>query len=687
VAVIALVADKGSPGVTTSAIALGAVWPRPVLVAECDQAGGDLVYRLPAEDGGMLNPARGLLSLAATARRGLLPMQIWEHTQRLVGGLDVLVGLTSAEQAQGLTWLWSPLGRAFSRLPSADQQSGVDILVDCGRLGANTPLYDLLHQADIVLILTRPTLEQVAHLRERVNVLTRELGGPGGRRSPLCVAVIADPREFRRSIAEVGRIVANAELPATVLGGFALDPKGAEMLRGQWGGRLDRSLLIRSARKIAGDLISRLAALAPPADHPQPQNPHQQSRHPQNQLPPSQHPQPLQNQPLQNQQPQHQQTSPPSGPRGPRGPQSPQDPQTMQGPPPPHNPHPHPHPHPQHAARYARPRQISPGQAVRTPQPTQQQGPPHAPRQAPEQAPHPPYAAQLPQDPYAARARAAPQAAQARRSPQPPQPPQPAQPPQPRQAAQEPRAPQARHAEHAARAHHAADVRVAPAPPPKGQAQPVPPPVQPPVQPPVPPPPAAPVPGAIPEPGAPAPVPDEPTRGGPERGGAKADGSEPTGPRRADEPEATRSTPAGPDAAGDGMRAAASDGARAAAPGGARAAAPDGIRAAASDGAQAAVPDAARVAAPDGGGAGGMEGVATEADGLEAGGTETAGPEATGPEATGADAAGPDAAGQEGAGTGTVEAAGVDSAGVDASGPVGSAAASPTEQGVRQGGR
>ncbi|MCP9979875.1 hypothetical protein [Actinomadura madurae] len=91
-ALIALAADKGAPGVTTAAVALGAVWPRPVLVAECDQAGGDLVYRLPAAspadgdgDGGMLNPSRGLLSLAATARRGLRPDQIAEHCQRLAG--------------------------------------------------------------------------------------------------------------------------------------------------------------------------------------------------------------------------------------------------------------------------------------------------------------------------------------------------------------------------------------------------------------------------------------------------------------------------------------------------------------------------------------------------------------------------------------------------------------------------
>ncbi|WP_328601249.1 hypothetical protein [Actinomadura physcomitrii] len=290
-ALIALAADKGAPGVTTAAVALGAVWPRPVLVAECDQAGGDLVYRLPAAapdgrtggqatgrqggDAGMLNPARGLLSLAATARRGLRPDQIGEHCQRLVGGLDVLVGLTNAEQAQAMTWLWGPLGRAFAGL------GPVDVIADCGRLGAGTPLTELLREADLVVLLTRATLEQVAHLRERVAALTAELrGGP-----PLGVLVLADPRDFRGSIAEVDRIIAGARGrqapdPAApggpppevrVLGGLALDPKGADLLSGRWGGRLDRSLLIRSAREVAGALVARLDAApasAPPASAP-----------------------------------------------------------------------------------------------------------------------------------------------------------------------------------------------------------------------------------------------------------------------------------------------------------------------------------------------------------------------------------------------------------------------------------
>jgi hypothetical protein len=238
VALIVLAADKGAPGVTTAATALAAVWPRPVLLAECDPAGGDVAYRLPAADGGVLNPGKGLLTLAATARRGLEPAQIHQHTQKIVGGLDVLVGLTHGEQAAGLTWLWGPLGRALAAIPNAD------VIADCGRLGGHPQIGDLMAQAEQVVLLTRATLDHVAHLRERLSI-TKAHG----------VAVIADPRNYRSSIDDVRRIVGPS---VKFVHGLAHDPKGAELLRGQWGGRLDRCLLIRTARDLAGRLVSHL---------------------------------------------------------------------------------------------------------------------------------------------------------------------------------------------------------------------------------------------------------------------------------------------------------------------------------------------------------------------------------------------------------------------------------------------
>src|SRR2546429_3663151 len=100
-ALVAIASDKGAPGVTTASVVLAAVWPRPVLLAECDPAGGDLLYRFLAADG-RLDPGRGLLSLAVAARRGLRPEQVWEHTQTLRGGLAVLTRVSTARPGAGL---------------------------------------------------------------------------------------------------------------------------------------------------------------------------------------------------------------------------------------------------------------------------------------------------------------------------------------------------------------------------------------------------------------------------------------------------------------------------------------------------------------------------------------------------------------------------------------------------------
>jgi hypothetical protein len=244
---IAVAADKGSPGVTTTAVALAAVWPRPVLLAECDPAGGDLVYRLPGQGGDRLDPRRGLLSLAVAARRDLHPAQLWAHAQKLRGGLDVLLGVTSAEQGAGLEPLWGPVGSVLAGLPQAD------VIADCGRLGPDGPHYDLLAHAATVVLITRPSLGEVVRLRDRaaaVSLGVHRRGGPGARAG---VLVVADHRGFSRALAEVGQALGR-DSGVSVLGGIAFEPRSAELLRGEWGGRLDKSLLIRTARDVAGQL-------------------------------------------------------------------------------------------------------------------------------------------------------------------------------------------------------------------------------------------------------------------------------------------------------------------------------------------------------------------------------------------------------------------------------------------------
>ena len=258
-ALIAVAADKGAPGVTTTCVALAAVWPRPVLLAECDPAGGDLACRLPAAGGGHLDPGRGLLSLAVAGRRGLGPGQILEHTQKLSGGLDVLAGVVTAEQGAGLEPLWGPAGSALAQLP------GLDVIADCGRIGADGPPYDLFAYASAVVLVTRDTLGEVVRLRERVTAVTTALARRHRSSTPVAVGVVAGHRRFHAALAEV-RQALGPDGAARVVGGLAYDPPSAEALRGEWGGRLNRSLLMRTARDLAGRLAAPLGApVAAPA--------------------------------------------------------------------------------------------------------------------------------------------------------------------------------------------------------------------------------------------------------------------------------------------------------------------------------------------------------------------------------------------------------------------------------------
>src|SRR5713226_1637391 len=106
----AFVSAGGSPGVTTSALALALGWPSQVILAECDPSGGDILAGLFA---GHLPAGRGLLSLAFDAGRGpdaasraLWPqlIELDDARQRLL-----LAGLSDPRQAAGLAPVWPAL--------------------------------------------------------------------------------------------------------------------------------------------------------------------------------------------------------------------------------------------------------------------------------------------------------------------------------------------------------------------------------------------------------------------------------------------------------------------------------------------------------------------------------------------------------------------------------------------------
>jgi hypothetical protein len=107
-------------------------------------------------------------------------------------------------------------------------------------------------------MLTRPTMEELYHLRERLRALTEVLGLGDLGGVPVGVAVLAGERD-RNSVPDVAQVIAAAGLPATVVGAFTIEPKSAAVLRHGLDLNVRKSLLLRSAAAI-GAAMRELAA-------------------------------------------------------------------------------------------------------------------------------------------------------------------------------------------------------------------------------------------------------------------------------------------------------------------------------------------------------------------------------------------------------------------------------------------
>jgi cellulose biosynthesis protein BcsQ len=249
---LAIAAGKGSPGVTTTAMALAAVWPRPAILADCDPAGGDVALRLRRPDGRFLARDRGVVGLAAAARVGRGHLDVEGQLQQVVGGLSVLVGADSASQAQAIGALWPAVAQALAEAPE-------DVVADCGRIMPGASTDHVLRRADLVLLVTRSSPEAVAHLRHAFDHLNDLCGvGSDGDRVPdIGVVVIGDAH--RQPLREVRRALALSGSVDCVLGRLAFDAAAAEGLAGMPTRGLDRSALVTTARELAGLADQQLA--------------------------------------------------------------------------------------------------------------------------------------------------------------------------------------------------------------------------------------------------------------------------------------------------------------------------------------------------------------------------------------------------------------------------------------------
>ena len=236
---IAFCSGKGSPGVSTLACVVGAVWPstRPVVMAECDPSGNDLAVRFG------LSPRIGMTSLVLARRhRDDTKPSFDAHLQSLPGGLGVLVGPVNPDAS-------GSLDRELSAVGAGIFPESVDVLLDCGRvLGAHGGQRELLQSADRVVVVSRPDIADLAHARWTLD-LVREL--PGGVEVSL---VLVGSGRF-------GSAEIEHALTARPLGVMPLDVASAAVVCGSPGRakRFARSPLVAAARQLV-DRLSRHAA-------------------------------------------------------------------------------------------------------------------------------------------------------------------------------------------------------------------------------------------------------------------------------------------------------------------------------------------------------------------------------------------------------------------------------------------
>jgi hypothetical protein len=250
----ALCSPGGSPGVTTSALALTLAWAPPVLLAECDPAGGAILAGLFA---GHLTAPRGLLGAAFDAGLGATALSAGPGGQLAVldasGSRTFLAGLSDPRQAPGLAPAWPAVARVLAA-------QHADVIADCGRLdAADTQPIAVLSEAELAILVLRPTLRQVAGARSRIEMLAQVRGGTDRVR----LLLVGDKGHRPAEIAKALGVAVAATLPS--------DPRTAAVLSDGVGRRAsltDRPLM--RAAKAAVKAVLTVTAASPRAGSPMP---------------------------------------------------------------------------------------------------------------------------------------------------------------------------------------------------------------------------------------------------------------------------------------------------------------------------------------------------------------------------------------------------------------------------------
>lgn len=247
-----LCSSKGSPGVTSAGLALAGAWPHHVTLVEADEAGGDLAIRVRTQSGQALAETPTVATLAAAARaQDRDPHLVDRHAQSLNERIHVVPGYASAEAGSGMSGLWEALAGGL-------EASETDALVDVGRIHTGSPAMSVVEAADAVVVVARPDLASIVHLRDRIKHLAATLGRGRRQAAHVVPLVISTDRTAARDVDDVAEILTAAQLRTTRPSYLVWDHAAlARLEAGEHpGGRLSKTNLLRSAQQADDQLLA-----------------------------------------------------------------------------------------------------------------------------------------------------------------------------------------------------------------------------------------------------------------------------------------------------------------------------------------------------------------------------------------------------------------------------------------------
>lgn len=262
-AVITLASASGAPGVTTASLALAFAWPRPVYIIEADPAGASQISAGYLR--GQVPHNRGMIDLAVAHRQGRLGESLRdvaiELPLRQVGANGIgetetnteirfVAGARSHAQAMTVARIWDSLDPVLKSL----DRSGIDVIVDAGRLGMEGFASPIMRSADLALLTTRATLPALSGARGWARQLADEFDRVGALQG-LGLLLVGEGRSYTEK-----QVRSVLKLP--VVASLALDPVAAEVFHlGQpcRRRRFDHAALPRSARAAASALTALIA--------------------------------------------------------------------------------------------------------------------------------------------------------------------------------------------------------------------------------------------------------------------------------------------------------------------------------------------------------------------------------------------------------------------------------------------